>query len=59
MVSWRLFDSELLIVFKPPELSRNCSKRIVKIFQLSHLMIKLLTESFWIFIWKEFKKFCL
>ena len=30
----------MLIVFKLPELSRSCSNRIIKVFQLSQLMIK-------------------
>ena len=34
-----LNDSEVLIVFKLPELSRSCSKRIINIFRLSQLMI--------------------
>ena len=32
-------DSEVLIVFKLPELFRSYSKRIINIFQLSELMI--------------------
>ena len=51
-----LNDSEVLIVFKLPELSRSCSKRIINIFQLSQLMFWLPMESFEAFIWKVFKK---
>ena len=41
-----LNGSEVLIVFKLTELSRSCSKRIINIFQLSQLIIKLLMDSF-------------
>ena len=49
-------DSEVLIIFKLPELTLSCSKLIVNIFQLSQLMIKLPMDSFYIFIWRVFKK---
>ena len=41
-----LNGSEVLIVFKLTELSGSCSKRIINIFQLSQLIIKLLMDSF-------------
>ena len=41
-----LNDFQVLIVFKLPELPPSCSKRIVNVFQLSRLMIKLPMESF-------------
>ena len=44
-------DSEVLVVFKLTEILRSCSKRIINIFHLSQLMIKLPMESFYIFIW--------
>ena len=36
-----LNDSEVLIVFKPTELSWGRSKQVINIFQLSQLMTKL------------------
>ena len=48
--------NDILIVFKLPNFSRSCSKRIGNIFQLSQPMIKLPMESFEIFIRKLFIK---
>ena len=41
-----LNDSEVLIVFKLPELSPSFSKRDINTFQCSQFMIKLRMESF-------------